>query len=194
MRYTDIRTHSAVYVFLAVLLLLLPLKWLVAACFSIALHELCHFLALKLFAVRIYEIQITCSGVTMRTEPMKPQKEFLCALAGPASCLIAFALARWFPRFAVCSAFHAAYNLLPIYPSDGGRALYCLTQIFLSDTASNRLCHVAEYFCICAIMFAGLYGSFVLHLGILPILLGCMLTWRALYRKIPCKQAQLGVQ
>lgn len=194
MRYTEIRPHPAAYSFFAALLLLLPLKWLAAACFSIALHELCHYFTLKLFAVKIFEIQIACTGVTMRTEPMKPQKELLCALAGPASCVIAFALARWFPRFAVCSAFHAAYNLLPIYPLDGGRALYCLTQLFLSDLASNRLCRIAEYFCVCAIMFAGLYGALVLHLGILPVLVGCMLTWRALYRKIPCKQPQLGVQ
>lgn len=194
MRHTDIRLQPAVYAFAAALLLLLPLKWIVAAAFSIALHELCHILVLRAFSVKIDEIQITCRGVLMRTQSMKPHKELLCALAGPASCLVAFLLARWFPRFVVCSAFHAAYNLLPVYPLDGGRALLCLTQMCLSEKCADLVCRTAEYFCLCAIMFAGLYATFVFRLGIFPVLIAWMLTWRALYRKIPCKPGKLRVQ
>ncbi len=194
MGHTRFRTHSSVYLLLVVLLLLLPMKWLFAAIGSILLHEACHLIALRLFGIKIHEVQITCSGMQMHTEPLKCHQELVCALAGPASFLITIFAARWFPRTALCSAFHTAYNLLPVYPMDGGRAMACLAQMFFAEETAEKLCLIVERFCICAIIFAGFYGTFVLHLGLFPIFLSWILVWRALFRKIPCKEPKLRVQ
>lgn len=194
MQRTEWKMHHSVYMLLVLLLLLVPLKWLAAALGSILLHEACHIIALKLFKIRIHTVKISCGGMEMRTEPMKCYQELLCALAGPGSFLLVLFASRWFPRLTICSAFHTAYNLLPVYPMDGGRALACLSRLCFSRKTAERVCLVTERFCVCAILFAGLYGVFILRLGVFPLFLSWILVWRTLFRKIPCKDSQLRVQ
>ena len=51
------------------------------------------------------------------------RRELLAVLAGPAGSLLLLSLYRVLPRVAVCAAVQGFYNLLPIEPLDGGRAL-----------------------------------------------------------------------
>lgn len=191
---TKVSIYPGLFLLCAVLLLMLPLRWILAAMCSIAVHELCHMLAIRAFHKKIYHVQVGMSGAKLSTEPLSNIQELFCAMAGPGSFFIALVVCRWFPRYAICSAFHTAYNLLPVYPLDGGRILLCLTRLFLSERSAVRISLVCEYICVCGIIFAGFFGSFVLHLGIFPIGLSWIIAWRTLFRKIPCKPTQLRVQ
>ncbi len=169
----------AVYLLLPALLLLLPMKWFCAAVFSAMLHECFHIGMLLLLRRRIYGIDVDVGGMEIQTEPMAPWQELLCALAGPASCLPLLVLARQFPRLAVCSAFHALYNLLPVYPMDGGRALNSLARMLLPPPLADRLYRFVETVVLLCIAGAGVYGSVILRLGLMPVLLAALIIGKA---------------
>jgi len=190
----SLRITPAACITAALLLLLLPLNWLLAAAFAACFHELCHYAALRLCGVRPRQLRIGTNGAVMETDALSYGKELLCALAGPLGSFILLLTAGWFPRLAVCAAFHALYNLLPLYPLDGGRALHCGAMLLLPPKAAEIVCSVSGKLCLSAISVAALYCTFVLDLGLLPILMAMLLLAKRQKTKIPCKPGRLGVQ
>ena len=180
-----VRIAPVVYVTLALSLLIVPLRWLFAAILAAAIHELFHMLVLQVFKRRVYSAEIGFGGVILHTEPMLPHEELICALAGPLGGLALLLVSRWIPRIALCAAFQSLYNLLPVYPSDGGRALRCGARILLPRSIADRLCNIIETVFLTGVALLGIYGSFKLHLGIMPSAIGFILIWKKLRRKIP---------
>ena len=173
-----------VYFALALLILLIPLRWLIAAIVSAVVHELFHIAAIRCFGNRIRSIQIGVDGTKIHTQPMPLWEELVCALAGPLGGLALLFLARWFPVLALCSGFHTLYNLLPVYPQDGGRALRCGARLLLPERWANYVCTLAEYVCLVAIAILGFYGTFVLKVGTIPLLFAILFLWRSYKMKI----------
>lgn len=101
-----------------------------AAC---ALHELGHYVAIRLLGGRVSRLRITCVGAEMALSarsPLGPARELTAALAGPAVDLLCAGLCaglgeRWY-CFAGIHLALGLFNLLPVGPLDGGRALGCL--------------------------------------------------------------------
>ncbi len=174
-----IRCKASIYLLIPLLLLCFPVKWFAAVAASAVLHELCHMAMLRALRKEVCGVEIGVGGMEIRTEPMAAWQELLCALAGPASCLLTLPIARWFPRLAVCSVFHSLYNLLPIYPLDGGRALLSLAEMLLPLPVADRLCRYVEVAVILGIAGAGIYGTVILHLGLLPVLFAALLLVKA---------------
>ena len=113
------------------------LLWALAAC---AVHELGHFLAIRLLGGRVILLRLTCVGAEMRLSdryPMGPLRQAGSALAGPAvNLLLAFAAARLAPRmgeplyvFAGLNLTLGLFNLLPAVQLDGGRVLRQLLRL-----------------------------------------------------------------
>lgn len=188
------RTHFSVapgvYFFLALLILLIPLRWLLGAVVSITVHEFCHILAIRSFGVPIRSVQVGISGARIQTHDMSLWQELICALAGPMGGILLLLTAKWFPVTALCAGFHTLYNLLPVYPQDGGRALRCGVHLLLPDKWANLVCALVECTCLAGVLMLGIYGTFVLKVGILPLVFSLLFLRRCLGMKISLQRRE----
>ena len=125
-----IRIHEDFFFFSAILLLLLPLRWIGAGFLAALVHELGHYVTVRLLGGGIVSGEISCRGAKMTALPMKPGQELLAVLAGPGASLLLLFLGPLFPRLAFCGLIQGMFNLLPIYPLDGGKALRCLRSLW----------------------------------------------------------------
>ena len=106
---------------LGLAILLLPLRVLLGIFLAAAVHELGHLAAMYILGVPVLGIVLRPGGARIEAGPMEPGEEILCALAGPvAGSLVIFAW-KWFPELAVAGLVQTVFNLIPIYPLDGGR-------------------------------------------------------------------------
>ena len=124
---------------LALLLLLLPLPWVLAAIFAACVHELCHAVAILLQNGQIYALHLTAGGIRMQATPLRPGGELLASLAGPFGSAALALFAPILPRAGFCGAVHCLFNLLPLFPLDGGRVLQNLLLLCMPAYKADRL-------------------------------------------------------
>lgn len=171
-----------------------PVQWLGAWILSLTIHELCHIAALYVCGGNITGIHIGCSGVILKAQPLPPEKEAFCAYAGPLGALILLLVAAYMPRTAICTLVFSAYNLLPIFPLDGGRGLLCILEKYLSEDVAGRVLRYVENSVLVGIVLVLLYSVIKLGLGVLPAVLILLLFLRRKKIKFPCKKCHLGLQ
>lgn len=174
----SIEVGAGFCLFLALLLLVLPLRWLLAAAFAAAVHEACHLSAIRLLSGRSASIQLHASGAKIGLPYMSRGREAVCAMAGPLGSLGLLLLARWMPRVALCAVAQSAVNLLPIYPLDGGRVLQSLFSIFCTPPVADRFCKYIAGGCRILLFLLSFYATFTLQLGLLPVFLVMLLLMR----------------
>lgn len=94
-----------------------------------AVHEVGHLLVLRLHGARIRRLRISILGAVMEVSgTMSYMQELAAALAGPgANLLCTIVLGKLgTPMAAGANAVLCMFNLLPVLPLDGGRALHLL--------------------------------------------------------------------
>ena len=116
-----IHISAGAYIMTAVWLLLVPVRWMFAALFAAAVHEIGHLTAVWALEGCIQTVEIRGFGARIATSPMTPGEELVCVLAGPAAGALLCLFWKWIPSAAICAAVQTVFNLLPFYPLDGGR-------------------------------------------------------------------------
>lgn len=178
MRLNGIRPSGGFCIVAAFMLLLVPLPWLVAFIFAAVIHELFHYAAIRICTGDRQSLRLYTYCAYLRLPEMSRGREMICALAGPIGGLLLLFLARWFPRLAICGGIQSAYNLLPIYPLDGGRALQSGLLLFLPPPLANRICNWMALICKWSLCMLAIYGSFGLKLGVFPLIMVALLLIR----------------
>lgn len=170
---------------LALALLVLPLPWLLAAVTAALFHELCHGAVAVALGGSLGDIRLGERGATMEVGGLSNGRELLAAAAGPVGSLGLLLFGRCFPRLALCGLVQGLYNLLPIYPLDGGRILFCLIRFRHSEGVALKICRrvgaLAGVLAALGLLWLGLYPGAILVL------------WMAA-RNITCKDGKLRVQ
>lgn len=148
--------------------------WLLAAWFGVAngwgllglvlfaagIHELGHYAVLRLWGARVTALRLTMFGVAMETDcgRLSYGRELTVVLAGPAvNFLCAVLLAAIWRQDAAAGAHLALglFNLLPVRPLDGGRALWlALTWAFGPAVGERGAQAVGS--CLAAVLAVGL--------------------------------------
>ena len=185
-----LRIDPAVYPFGALLILTIPLPWLLAAFFSATLHEMAHIAAILILDGSIQQIEISICTAKIYAYIPSPKKEFICALAGPLGSLIAVSLVHLFPRLAICALIQGVFNLLPVYPLDGGRALYCLLQLYLPEQATAISARISNGL-LYLLLFFSVGGEIIFSTGPIPVAMILLFLYK---RKKTCKQPRIGIQ
>lgn len=180
--------------YLALALLIFPLKWLAAALLAAAFHELCHACAIRACLGKGTLVRVGIMRARMQLPPMHAAQELLCALAGPLGALLLLPLAPVCPRLAVYALVQSVYNLLPVYPLDGGRALFCAARLLLRPEYACWVCAYAQGLCLGALMLLSVYGAVFAGIGLAPLLAVGILAWRAGAEKLPCKPTAKALQ
>lgn len=184
-----LRVDPWLYYIAALLVLTLPLRWLLAALTAGAFHELCHLAAVRGLGGQVLKVRLKPGGAAIDAVLPGQGRELLAVLAGPVGSLLLLGVHRWFPRLALCGMVQGLFNLLPVRPLDGGRALELGTKLLCPGWA-ERIRFAAEgIVLLCAGVAAGaIFGKAVLWL------LGIGWISCRLWRKKPCKAGQNGVQ
>lgn len=170
------------------LLLLAPFDLVFSFYAAAVIHEFCHILALRFFHIPIYSITLGIGGAVIRTAPLHPKQEFLCAAAGPAGSFLCVLFFRTFPLVGVFGLIQGIYNLLPIYPMDGGRMLRCFCQIFCPRHC-DMICAVVMVMTVVAIAGVCFYLYFHTRNHLFLLFALYFLFQTCTKRKIPCKEA-----
>ncbi len=187
-KYSDsifVQFGPGLYLWLCILLLSLPIKWFLAWILVACIHELSHFVAIKLCRVQTHSVKISLSGAKIRTCDMSPFQELLSAAAGPCSGILLLMICRRLPIIYTCAYLLTAFNLLPIKDFDGWRILKCVLQMFLSHKTAHSVCFVAEILCYICFLTVSIYlVAFGIYWVLIAILL---LLFRRVRGNLPCK-------
>lgn len=129
--------------------------------FLILIHEIGHASIAYLFKIKVKEIVIyPLGGVSKFYMDLNihPMKEFLILIAGPLFQILAYWILIYFipNKILVIRLYHFSilfFNLLPIYPFDGGKLVRLLLEILFPYRLSLEWILIISLFSLCFILF-----------------------------------------
>lgn len=178
----------------ALMFLIFPLKLVLSWFIAALIHEICHYSMLAFFKIPVYSVIVGMDGALMNTGPMRYKEEFLCSISGPIGGLLTLFFVRQFPLIALCSIMQSIYNLLPIYPLDGGRAVRCLLVGLIKEPLGSNIHRGIETVTIILMCVACFAATFIWNFGCIPLIAAMILFFKSKTVKTACKQRLQRVQ
>lgn len=138
----------------------------------VIMHEIAHIIIALLLKVDVNEITLLPIGVNANySEKISFIKELIISLAGPlASFLFAILLKK--EEFIIMNLCICLFNLIPIYPLDGGKVIRSFFSLICGNEAGKKINHaVSKFFIIIlaltAIILIAYFKNY--YMGILVI-------------------------
>ena len=159
---------------IAALLLLMPPQWFFAWFIAVSVHELFHCLALLLCNGSIEHIVFDINGAKIQSTALTDIQALICIPAGPIGALLLLLFHRTYPQLALCALIQSIYNLLPIYPLDGGRIVFTLANMLLPQNTAKCISDIFSIFTIIIVLFLSLFAAVFFHTYsplLIPVLL-----------------------
>lgn len=132
-------------------------KYFVTVFLLVALHELCHIFTAGLWGLKTKAVVVTPIGTYAEipdADRLHITKRILIALAGPAFNLV-LCMFCCAPLRQINLAL-GLFNLLPLYPLDGGRIFHYITSYFIGVLRGNILAVKTSVFLSIMLIPAGL--------------------------------------
>lgn len=146
----------------------------VAVFFLVLPHEYGHCLAGKYYQCRVDHVVLyPIGGIATMVLPTAPWKEIVVALAGPAVNLLlipVFLLVQYFWPFvrpiAMANLVLLVFNLLPVFPMDGGRVVRAGLMLVLKSyvKATTIAARLGQVLAVGFLVFGTLFGQLSLTL------------------------------
>ena len=200
----------------------LPGTIFVVALFAcVVVHELAHSLVARHYGVPVrYIILLPIGGISMMEKmPDNPREEFNVALVGPMTSLalaavigaIVFATgggqaflhpwtisgAHFLARLAWINLILAAFNLLPAFPTDGGRVLRAFLARYMDYAHATHVAAVIGQGLAILLGFIGLFSNFWLILIAIFVYMGAsaedtQVRLRRVLQEVPAGNAMIS--
>ena len=132
------------------------------------LHELRHIIAIKIMGGKVGALKVHGFGIQISGNlELDYKREAISALMGPIASLLAglvFILLSRFGMYTQLIVFLAmsnlclfAVNILPIYPLDGGRCLYCILAGRLEQSRASLITKIVSVVFVIPLLIAAVY-------------------------------------
>lgn len=184
-----LRVHPAGAAWLGVSFLLAPSHAVLAAVAALAWHEAAHVAAMALCGVKRCVVELTPFGGMADAacfDRLSPGRKAAVSLAGVlASALGAWLCLRFAPKSPFFHALYlanaslAAFNLLPVWPLDGARALLAAGERLGMERPAQRILTGLAYALGLFMVALGLYGAWLGHVNLSLLCAGPYLAYAA---------------
>ena len=174
-----VRVSASFWLLVLLAVIVSPSMAVAAVLTAAALHELGHLAAMRHYGVSVRRFRLTALGAELDAPSLARLsygRELAVTLAGVAVNLLCAVLLvllglrtwrEWPFVFAGAHLVLAAFNLLPVVPLDGARALCLILSFFLGPTAGERVTAAVSIACSLALCALGLRLSLGLQSGYL---------------------------
>lgn len=151
---------------------------------SALVHELGHYIVLRLLGAAPYIIRLELTGAVMYYDgqTIGYGGELAAAAAGPAAGILLAVMASLCGDAALCGASLTltAFNLLPANGLDGGKMLHSFLTLFLDGSGADKVSTILTFFTAAALIMCGGVAFAEIRCGAALIPAGAVLLIRQL--------------